>query len=168
MFFCDCNSIHIRIMNYLWHISSGKGVVLGISMCLTTNSTEKCTRDEGRVGENWEREGWGVASSNPDGNNGEQTSQLEKRAGNYEACQIRGRLKFTRQYVLCSLFVWAQQLPSKLSPGSCLGSFKTQLLPRSSQRDLSLCRCDRAQKHKQRFHRQRHPCRRNQHWVPLT
>lgn len=28
-------------MNYLWHISSGKGVVLGISMCLTMNSEQR-------------------------------------------------------------------------------------------------------------------------------
>lgn len=60
--FYDCNSTHIITMNYLWHLSSGSGVVSGIPMCLTMNSRpEKHTRDEGRIEGNWEwqmDEGW--------------------------------------------------------------------------------------------------------------
>lgn len=58
--------------------------------------TEKCTGM---------RAGLGETGREKDGNNGEQTSKLEKRAGHYQACQIRGRLEFTRQHAVCSLFV---------------------------------------------------------------
>lgn len=68
-FVCDCNSTHILIMNYLWHISSWNWVVLGILMCCAMNSDQKSVpgKDWGKQGV---REGRGWSPATQDGKKG--------------------------------------------------------------------------------------------------